>query len=181
MRESSYEKAFASLDDHYGSEENIFVKTEKFVLVSQLAGEDDRDYLVRVEWLSRDAGFNDADALRRRYCFVLAINGLRDGNLKRELMATRGLDWKELTRLLKARSVTRLAVEELDEDTDRATPITEEVSVVYNNTKSSTHEACDNYESPHSYNIDSSHSNNYLGEAERNACSKHYHTWSWYV
>ena len=48
MRESSYDKAFASLDDHYGSEENIFVKTEKFVLVSQLAGEDDRDYLVRV-------------------------------------------------------------------------------------------------------------------------------------
>ena len=106
---------------------------------------------------------------------MLAINGLRDGNLKRELMATRGLDWEELTRLLKARSVTRLAVEELDEDTDRATPITEEVSVVYNNTKSSTHEACDNYESPHSYNIDSSHSNSYLGEAERNACSKHYH------
>ena len=49
MRESSYEKAFTSLDDPYGSEENIFVKTEKFVLVSQLAGEDDRDYLVRVE------------------------------------------------------------------------------------------------------------------------------------
>ena len=66
---------------------------------------------------------------------MLAINGLRDGNLKRELMATRGLDWKELTRLLKARSVTRLAVEELDEDTDGATPITMEVSVVYNNTR----------------------------------------------
>ena len=99
VRESSYEKAFALLDDHYyGCEDNIFVKTEKFVLVSQLAGEDDRDYLVRVERLSRDAGFDDADALRRRYCFVLAINGLRDAYLKRELMATRGLDWEELTR-----------------------------------------------------------------------------------
>ena len=50
--------------------------------MSQLAGEDDRDYLVRVERLSRDAGFDDADALRRHYCFVLAIYGLRDINLR---------------------------------------------------------------------------------------------------
>ena len=80
MRESSYEKAFALLDDHYGREVNNCVKREKFVSVSQLAGEDNRDYLVRVELLSRNAGFDDADALRRRYCFVLAINGLRDIN-----------------------------------------------------------------------------------------------------
>ena len=64
MRKSSYEKVFALLDDRYGREENIFVKTEEFVLVSQLAGEDDSDYLVRVERLSRDTGFDDADALR---------------------------------------------------------------------------------------------------------------------
>ena len=76
MRESSYEKAFALLDDDHGKEENIFVKTEKFVSVSQLAGEDDRDYLVRVERLSRDAGFDDADALRRHYCFVLSYQWL---------------------------------------------------------------------------------------------------------
>ena len=47
-RQSSFEKAFVLLDDYYGRRENIFVKTEKFVSVSQLAGEDDRDYLVRV-------------------------------------------------------------------------------------------------------------------------------------
>ena len=56
------------------------LKHKSFFLVSQLAGEDNRDYLVRVELLSRNAGFDDADALRRRYCFVLAINGLRDIN-----------------------------------------------------------------------------------------------------
>ena len=56
-----------------------------------------------------------------------------------------------------------------------ATSIKREVGVVYKNTKSSTHKACDHYEASHGYNIDSSHSNNYLGEAERNACSKHYH------
>ena len=65
----SYEKAFALLDDYYGREENFFVKT---VLVSQLAGENDNDYLSRVERLSRDAGFDDANALRKRYCFVIA-------------------------------------------------------------------------------------------------------------
>ena len=75
---------------------NFFVKTDKFVSVSQLAGEDDRDYLVRVERLSHDAGFDNADALRRRYCFVLAINGLRDIKLQMELMAKSGLDWEEL-------------------------------------------------------------------------------------
>ena len=35
------------LDDDHGKEKNIFGKTEKFVSVSQLAGEDDRDYFVR--------------------------------------------------------------------------------------------------------------------------------------
>ena len=99
VRESSYEKVFALLDDHYGREENIFVKTEKFVSVSQLAGEDDRDYLVRVERVSRDAGFDDADALRRRYCFVLAINGLRDINLRMQLMAKSSLDQWQRTQL----------------------------------------------------------------------------------
>ena len=106
---------------------------------------------------------------------MLAINGLRDAYLKRELMATRGLDWEELTRLLKARSVARQAVGWLDGDTEGATPITKEVGVVCNNTKSSAQEACDHYEASHGYNSDSGHSNNNLDEAERNACSKHYH------
>ena len=72
---------------------------QKFVSVSQLAGEDDRDYLVRVERVSRDAGFDDADALRRRYCFVLAINGLRDINLRMQLMAKSSLDQWQRTQL----------------------------------------------------------------------------------
>ena len=42
--------------------------------MSQLASEDDRDNLVRVERLNH--GYGDADALRRHYSLVLAINGL---------------------------------------------------------------------------------------------------------
>ena len=46
-----------------------------------MAGEDNRDCLVKVDRLSCETGFDYADALRRRDCFVLAINGLRDINL----------------------------------------------------------------------------------------------------
>ena len=144
--------------------------------MSQLAGEDDRDYLVRVERLSCDACFNDADALRRRYCFVLAINGLREINLRLELTAKSGLDWEKLKRLLKASSVATHAIDALVGNYfDSATSIKREVGLVYNNTKTSTHIACDHYKASNGYNIESSHSNDYLGEAERNACSKHYY------
>ena len=37
MRHSSYEKTFSLLDNHYSRERNIFVKTQKFILVSHLA------------------------------------------------------------------------------------------------------------------------------------------------
>ena len=68
------------LDEYYGKEENIFVKTCTIVLVSQTASGDNADYLVRVEWLGHDAGFGDANAL-----FVLVINCLGDTNLRVEL------------------------------------------------------------------------------------------------
>lgn len=61
--------------------------------MSQTASEDDTDYHVRVEQLSRDAGFGDADALRRHYSLVPAINGPRDTNLREELVAKRGTDF----------------------------------------------------------------------------------------
>ena len=64
----------------------FFCKTEKFIRVSQLAGEDDSDYLQGVERLSHDAGFDYADTLRRCYCFELSINSLRNRKLQMELM-----------------------------------------------------------------------------------------------
>ena len=91
-------------------------------------------------------------------------------------MAKSGLDWEELKRLLKTRSVATHAIDVLVRNYfDGATSIKKEVGVVYNNTKSCTHRACDHYKASHGYNSDSGHSNDYLGEAERNACSKHYH------
>ena len=46
LRHGTCEEALELLDGHYGREENIFVKTQKFVLVRQNNGEDERDYLV---------------------------------------------------------------------------------------------------------------------------------------
>ena len=116
MRQGSFDRAFTLLDEHYAREENMFIKTHKFFSVSQHAGEDDRDYLVRVERLSRDADFANADAVRRRFALVLAVNGLRDAALRLELMAKRDLDWESLGNVLKARSVARHAANVLASD-----------------------------------------------------------------
>ena len=53
LRQGTYEEALDLLDDHYGKEENMFKKTERFCFVHQTAGEDERDYLVWVERLGR--------------------------------------------------------------------------------------------------------------------------------
>ena len=100
--------------------------------MSQLAGENDKDYLARVERFNRVASFDGADALRMRYCFVLAINGLRDTNLLIELMTMCGLNWKKLERLLKARSMTEHAVDMIVGNFDDVFGIKKEVNVVCN-------------------------------------------------
>lgn len=41
----NFDVAFALLHGHYGRKENLFVKTQQFVSLSQVTGEDDRDYL----------------------------------------------------------------------------------------------------------------------------------------
>ena len=51
IRQGTYEEALDLLDDRYDREDNIFVKTRKFCFVHQPAGEDKRDYRVRVERL----------------------------------------------------------------------------------------------------------------------------------
>ena len=62
---------------------------------------------------------------------MLAINGLRDTNLQIELMAKRGLDWEELKRLLKTRSVATHAIDALVRNYfNCATSIKKEVGVV---------------------------------------------------
>ena len=44
----TYTAALTLLDGHFNSEKSLFVKTQKFCAVRQAAGEEYRDYLVRV-------------------------------------------------------------------------------------------------------------------------------------
>ena len=85
------------------------------------------------------------DDARRRLSVVLAINGLKDTNRKRELMAKHGIDREELKRLLKTMSVERHAVDVLVGNYDGTTPIKKEVGVVYNITKRILYNASGHY------------------------------------
>ena len=51
--DTAYNDALTLLDGHFNREESLFVKTQKFCAVRQAAGEEYRNYLVRVEGLSR--------------------------------------------------------------------------------------------------------------------------------
>ena len=62
------------------------MKTQKFCALRQEAGEEYRDYLVRVESLSRDCKFsssNNAEAneilntTRQQFCLPLAVIGIK--------------------------------------------------------------------------------------------------------
>jgi hypothetical protein len=112
--DATYEDIMAVLVSHYEREETVFVRMQKFVAVCQGVGEDHRDYLLRVERLSRDCGaFGrtvNADVnvalsgARELVCLSNAVNGLRDSTLRRELMAIPELTWELLGRVLKSRS-----------------------------------------------------------------------------
>ena len=52
---------------------------------------------------------------------MLAINGLRGTNLRIELLTKHGLDWDELKRLVKARSLATHTVDVLVKNFDCAT------------------------------------------------------------
>ena len=88
--DSTYNGALTLLDGHFNREESLFVKTQTFCAVRQAAGEEYRNYLVRVEGLSRDCDFGssenaEADEIlsttRQRFCLNLSVIGLRDSEL----------------------------------------------------------------------------------------------------
>ena len=86
-----------------------FLCKQKLCFVRQTAGEHEREYLVRVERLSCDADLGTTEEARRHLCLVLTTNGLRDVNLRRELLA-RSMNWAEFARILKYRVVANQEV-----------------------------------------------------------------------
>lgn len=109
---STYEAALELLKGHFERDESDFVKTQKFVTVRQGISENNRDYLLRVDQLSRNldlatsenAQINAAqEVIRRKFALVLAVNGLVDVNARKELMQKADLNWDNMSELLKIR------------------------------------------------------------------------------
>lgn len=119
----TYDLALNALRRHYSREESVYVRTQKFVMVQQALGEDQRDYIKRVEKLSRNLDyFNNVNAAQHQALQVaresltlsLTVNGLRDTALKRELMATPDLNWVRLGDILRTRTVAAESSYKLD-------------------------------------------------------------------
>ena len=106
--DNAYDDALALLRTHYEREESIYVKTMKFVTVSQAIGEDEKEYLLRVAKLSRSMGFGAGfEQWRVRFAVALAVNGLRESEVRKEMMAQADLTWEQLTARLNARYSAR--------------------------------------------------------------------------
>ena len=101
--ELTFEEVWAKLKYHYERDESEYVKVDKFVSCCQVSAESDRDYLLRCERLSRRCDFSVGD-VRQRFTLSIAVRGLRDNVLKRELMANDRLDWASLNKTLRART-----------------------------------------------------------------------------
>lgn len=104
---ATFDASVTSLRTHYGREESIYVRTMKFVTANQTCGESDRDYLLRIERLSRTVEMGTDDTVRQRFALVLAVNGLRDATVRQQLMQEQDLTWAQLRTKLTARDLAR--------------------------------------------------------------------------
>lgn len=104
---ATYARAVELLRTHYERDDSVYVRVKKFITVRQNTGENERDYLLRVEHLSRDGGFGNDNEVRQNYAVVLAVLGLKDANLRKELMQLDDLTWERLSQALKARNKAR--------------------------------------------------------------------------
>ena len=149
--EVTYDAVLEVLKEHYKREETVFVRMQKFMTVSQVVGEDYRDYLLRVEGLGRDCGAferrNDAqinEALsgaRELVCLAAAVNGLRDSTLRRELLAKPDLTWTTLGQILRGRSTANEAAKHFESGSVTREPqvaIKQEVNEVRSRRRNST-------------------------------------------
>ena len=127
--EPMYQTVLDVLETHFGSTESRYVKTQKFVTVRQAAGEEYGRYLLRVEALSRSLDMfksNDNTAnkalqdARQDLALVLAVNGLRDQTLCRELISDSTLTWKKLGDTLRAKAVADESVVKLHANVNSA-------------------------------------------------------------
>ena len=101
---SAYEEAVEILQEYYGKQESMYVKEHKFLTARQALGESDREFLLRVESLSRYTEVaNNAD--RVRFALIVSVNGLRNKEVSKDLMKNANLTWVMLKKALRAREM----------------------------------------------------------------------------
>ena len=110
--DNTFDGAWKILADHYEREENLFVKTKRFFTVKQLSTEDDRDFVLRVERLSRQLQLTDEQG-RERLALCAAVVGLKNQHLSREFMSMDNLTWETMRNVLVRRSAANCAYEAL--------------------------------------------------------------------
>ena len=84
----------------------MYAKAHKFMCATQAAGESDIDFLLRVEYLSRQQEIGTSpkeNEIRERFALCVAVRGLRDSKLKIRLMSKTEMTWPELCDTLKSR------------------------------------------------------------------------------
>lgn len=105
---STYDQAMGHLEAQFGIQDNIYVRTMRFVTVNQALGEKETDYLLRVNKLSRTMNIPaNSDEVRVGFALALAVNGLRNSDLRRELMERNDLTWDNLNAMLRARQSSK--------------------------------------------------------------------------
>ena len=131
----TYNEVLTALKNHYGREDSLNIRVHKFVHVYQVSGEDTRDYLCRVEHLSRsisvfkcgdhaDLGITNAgqitaanklgDRIREVLSITAVVNGIRDDKLRKELMAKENLKWDQLCKIISTRGTAEDSNAKLD-------------------------------------------------------------------
>ena len=142
----TYDQVLKALKNAYEREESLNVKLWNFNSACQQSSEDCRDYVRRVEHLSRTTGiFKSTDSsfspenktcankelerIRKTLAQVIAVNGLKDLTLRRELMAKDDLDWDSLCRILSWRGTAAETDKKLEQPNSQVQdPITQKVA-----------------------------------------------------
>ena len=112
----TYDEALDLLRGVYEQADSVYVKTMRFVTVSQNCGELETDYLRRVEKHSREVNFGaNNDAVRASFAVAIAVNGLRESSLRTTLMQEVNLDWQSLTNAVRARQMAKISEDIISE------------------------------------------------------------------
>ena len=112
---ASYDEAMQLLKNVYEKKEHVYVSTMNFVTAYQVCDENECEYLLRVEGLSRKMKFLcDNDDVRQQFAVAIVVNGLREKSLRTELMQVADLTWSRLTEILRAKMSARESAKTID-------------------------------------------------------------------